>query len=509
MVPRKTRRSGPRTNLRTHTALAGVVVIRVTVVASMEGVSIGQYRIVRKLGEGGMGAVWLGEHTLLGRRAAIKVLLPAYSANQAIVQRFFNEAKAVTAIADPGIVQVFDFGEHTDGSAFLVMELLEGEAMDVRLRRIGRFSPADTLRLMRQIATSLSAAHAKGVIHRDLKPENIFIVGDPAVTGGERPKILDFGIAKLAGDEPGKLKTRTGMLMGTPVYMSPEQCRGASTVDHRSDVYALGCVMFTMLTGRPPFEGEGSGDIIIAHVRDLPPTPSTLAPGLPPVIDSLVLHCLEKDPAARYQSMAELVHGINVAEQALHAVDPRLSQQHPAQYAQYATPYPGATTPYPGATTPAPTYPTPYPHTPTPAPANAVTTLGSMAMMSPGAPAQPAQRRTGRVVGGIIAVVAVAVGAFVALGGGSKKPEPAATPTPADARAASPAAVATTSIDAAAAVAIETIDAGVPADAAAAVAIESIDAGIDAGTAQSGKRRGTRGGAHGTGNGSGIVDRGD
>lgn len=132
----------------------------------MEGVSIGPYRIVRKLGEGGMGAVWLGEHQLLGRRAAIKVLLPIYSANQGIVQRFFNEARAVTAVADPGIVQVFDFGQHTDGSAFLVMEFLEGEAMDARLKRIGRFSPVEALRLMKQIATSLSAAHAKGVIHQ-------------------------------------------------------------------------------------------------------------------------------------------------------------------------------------------------------------------------------------------------------------------------------------------------------------------------------------------------------
>ncbi|MBE7453444.1 MAG: protein kinase [Kofleriaceae bacterium] len=349
---------------------------------------------MRKLGEGGMGAVWLGEHTLLGRQAAIKVLLPELSANQGIVQRFFNEARAVTSIADPGIVQVFDFGFHADGSAYLVMELLEGEPMDARLRRIRRFSPADALRLMRQIATSLGAAHAKGVIHRDLKPENIFIVGDPAVTGGERPKILDFGIAKLGGDEPGKLKTRTGVLMGTPIYMSPEQCRGASNIDHRSDVYALGCVLFTMLVGHPPFDGEGTGDIIIAHARDAPPVPSTLAPGLTPDLDALVLRCLEKDPAARFQSMAELAQALAAVEASLlhgagaaPALPARPSQQIPSAPTPPPITYAGGMTPPPVAYAGGATPPPMYAGTVTPPPAygaavmrrrraSAVTTLG-------------------------------------------------------------------------------------------------------------------------------------
>ncbi len=468
----------------------------------MEGVSIGPYRIVRKLGEGGMGAVWLGEHQLLGRRAAIKVLLPIYSANQGIVQRFFNEARAVTAVADPGIVQVFDFGQHTDGSAFLVMEFLEGEAMDARLKRIGRFSPVEALRLMKQIATSLSAAHAKGVIHRDLKPENLFIVGDPAVTGGERPKILDFGIAKLAGDEPGKVKTRTGVLMGTPVYMSPEQCRGATSVDHRSDVYALGCVLFTMLCGRPPFEGEGSGDIIIAHVRDQPPTPSTLVPGLPPMLDALVLRCLEKDPAARFQSMAELAQAIAAIEAAIFGYDYRHSQPI------VAPTYPGATTPYPGATTPYPGVATPYPSAPTPANPQAVTTLGSsVGEAEPASP--PPRRRVGLVIGGVIAAAAIAGGGFALFGGGSK---PAATPTTATTGSAiaptgaidAGTTAAVEGTDAAAEVAV-VVDAGVAADAAPEIAAETNDAG----TERRGKRRGKRGDGNGSSSGSGFVDRGD
>jgi eukaryotic-like serine/threonine-protein kinase len=278
------------------------------------GTTIGAYRVLHKLGEGGMGVVYVGEHTLLGRKAAIKVLLPTLSANDELLQRFFNEARAVTQIADPGIVQVFDFGQGTDGSAFIVMELLEGESFEHRLARVGRFSLIECLRLMRMICRSLRVAHARGIVHRDLKPENLFVVGDPAVTGGERPKILDFGIAKLSSTEPGALKTRTGIMMGTPVYMSPEQCRGAGDIDHRSDIYSIGCVMVTMLTGRPPFEGEATGDLIVAHLREPPPLVATRLPGTPEVIDQIVQRCLAKSPADRFGSMAELVAALDAAE---------------------------------------------------------------------------------------------------------------------------------------------------------------------------------------------------
>jgi serine/threonine-protein kinase len=304
-------------------------------------VTIGTYRVLNKIGEGGMGTVYLGEHTLLGRRAAIKVLLPSLSANEEIVRRFFNEARAVTLIADPGIVQIFDFGYHTDGSAFIVMELLEGEPMDKRLARIGRFGLIDGLRLMRLICTSLGAAHAKGIIHRDLKPENIFLVGDPAVTGGERAKILDFGIAKLSSvDEPGKLKTRTGMLMGTPVYMSPEQCRGAGDIDHRSDIYTIGCVMFTMLTGRPPFDGDGSGELIAAHLREPPPLASSRVPELPGVIDQILQQCLRKSPADRFPSMTELVQAIGFAEQTLYRSNAAVNTVEPSDASVRSGPMP-------------------------------------------------------------------------------------------------------------------------------------------------------------------------
>jgi serine/threonine protein kinase len=280
------------------------------------GSTIGSYRILKELGRGGMGAVYLGEHTLLGRRAAIKVLLPALSADEVVVKRFFNEARAVTRIADPGIVQVFDFGYDAEGRAYIVMELLDGEAMDKRLARVGTFGLLEVLRLMRLICTSLGAAHAKGIVHRDLKPENIFIVGDPAVPGGERAKILDFGIAKLSGDDPGAATTRTDVLVGTPLYMSPEQCRGGGAVDHRSDIYTIGCVMFAMLTGKPPFVGAGAGELISAHMREPPPLASERVPGLPESVDLLLERCLRKAPGERFQTMAELVQAIGVLEHA-------------------------------------------------------------------------------------------------------------------------------------------------------------------------------------------------
>jgi len=273
-----------------------------------------------------MGSVYLGEHTLLGRRAAIKVLHPMFTTRQDIVERFFNEARAATSIQDPGIVQIFDFGFH-DGMAFIVMEHLVGESLHARGRRIKRFPEAEVLRHVRQIALSLHAAHARGVVHRDLKPDNVYVVADPEAAGGERTKILDFGIAKLT-DATDRNLTQTGLLLGTPSYMSPEQCRGAGTIDHRSDIYSLGCMMFRMVTGRPVFEAEGSGDLIAMHLREPPRPPSSVTP-VRPELDAIVLRCLAKSPDDRYQSMHDLavevdhlLRTISAPGVALHALTP-------------------------------------------------------------------------------------------------------------------------------------------------------------------------------------------
>ncbi len=273
----------------------------------MIGSVLGNYRVTARLGAGGMGTVWTAEHKLLGSRAAIKVLLPEMSMHPKIVQRFFDEARAATRIQDPGIVTVLDFGWHEE-SAYLVMEHLSGETITARISRLHLVPPLQAVRLLQQCAIAMAAAHARGIVHRDLKPDNIFLVADAAVTGGERIKILDFGIAKLIDDtDPGHSQTKTGMIMGTPAFMSPEQCRGAGGVDHRTDIYALGCVLFDMLCGRPPFIAPSAGDMIASHLRQDPPVPSSLVSSLSPELDALVLRCLAKDADQRFQTMTELV----------------------------------------------------------------------------------------------------------------------------------------------------------------------------------------------------------
>jgi serine/threonine-protein kinase len=281
------------------------------------GDTVGSYRIARTLGIGGMGVVYAGEHVLLGRGAAIKVLASQYSLNREVVRRLFNEARALTQVTHPGVVQVFDFGAAADGSAYIVMELLEGEPMDKRLARIGRFAPLDAVRLMRLIADAVSAAHAKGIVHRDLKPGNIFLIADLAVDGGERAKVLDFGIAKLSGDQHDVEKTRTGVVLGTPVYMSPEQCRASGDIDGRADIYALGCLMMKMLTGRPPFDVDSTGDLIAAHLREPAPTLASRLPGLPDVLDQMLRRCLAKDPNARFATAEQLAQACSEAERVI------------------------------------------------------------------------------------------------------------------------------------------------------------------------------------------------
>jgi serine/threonine-protein kinase len=201
------------------------------------------------------------------------------------------------------------------------MEHLAGETLTRRIRRVSYLAPAVALGLLRQCAMAMSAAHARGIVHRDLKPDNIFIVPDPAVAG-ERIKVLDFGIAKLLGEgDASHGGTVTGMILGTPGYMSPEQCRGAGKVDHRTDIYALGCVAFHMICGRPPFVADTPGDLIAAHLVSPPPAPSSLIGGVSPALDALILNCLAKDAAARVQTMQELVAAID--DVAAAAVAPR------------------------------------------------------------------------------------------------------------------------------------------------------------------------------------------
>lgn len=263
---------------------------------------IGIYRVVRRLGEGGMGAVFEAVHEAIERRVAIKVLHPEYARNAEFIARFFNEARAVNRVAHPGLVQVSDYGQQPDGTSYIVMEFLEGESLARRMDRLGGKLPTpETIHLGWQLADSLSAAHEKGIIHRDLKPDNVMIVPDPHMASGERTKLLDFGIAKVAeqGGAP-RLSTRVGQVMGTPTYMSPEQCAGGGGVDAKSDVYSLGVMLFELLAGKPPFSpSDEHGNVLTMHMFVAPPLLHKLAPAVPPRLADLVQRLLAKNKEAR------------------------------------------------------------------------------------------------------------------------------------------------------------------------------------------------------------------
>ena len=279
---------------------------------SLIGKRLGNYDIQSLLGEGGMGAVYLGLHPQIGKKVAIKVLHEELCGKADVVARFFNEAKAVNDINHPNIVDIIDFGETTfEGSVckYIIMEYLDGESLAARIRRDG-VTIRETLSIISQCASALAASHAKGVVHRDLKPENVYLCnrsGDKNYT-----KLLDFGIAKLTSDSgPLSQKTRTGMVIGTPTYMSPEQCDGKGNIDHRADIYALGVMMYELLTGRVPFPGEGFGEVLVAHLTREPEPPRTLNPNIPPEIEAIVLRCLRKQREARFQSMNDMLASIN------------------------------------------------------------------------------------------------------------------------------------------------------------------------------------------------------
>jgi serine/threonine-protein kinase len=271
------------------------------------GQRFGNYRAISLLGEGGMGAVYLAEHPDIGRKVAVKVLRSEYSRDAQLLGRFLNEARAANAIRHPNIIEILDSGITAEGISYLVMELLEGESLASRLRRLGSLALPNALEFAYQTASAVGAAHRKGIVHRDLKPDNLFVVPDENDPSRERMKVLDFGIAKLQVHAMGdSVKTRTGTLMGTPVYMSPEQAMGTKEVDHRSDIYSLGVIIFEMICGKPPFFSEGFGELVHLHLNVPPPSPRSFVPSLPGAVEAVIFKTLAKKPDDRFPSMQAL-----------------------------------------------------------------------------------------------------------------------------------------------------------------------------------------------------------
>jgi serine/threonine-protein kinase len=275
------------------------------------GTQIGKYTLRRKLGQGGFGSVFAGYDESLEREVALKILNAEHKASDDVMRRFLQEARLAARIGHPGITTVFECaqisntGTITDGIAYIAMELLDGESLAHRLHRSGRMTTATAMEIARQIASALEAAHKAGIVHRDLKPDNIFLVKDPAVPGGERVKVLDFGIAKLHHTQSSSVHTQTNEVFGTPRYMSPEQCRSATQIDQRSDIYTLGCILFELLTGRPPFVGQ-TGELFAQHLMVEAPSVLQFVRDTPYHVADLVKRMLAKSEAERPQTMADV-----------------------------------------------------------------------------------------------------------------------------------------------------------------------------------------------------------
>ena len=411
------------------------------------GQTIGNYRVTQKLGEGGMGSVYLAEHPAIGKKVALKVLHAEFAANQEVVARFFNEAKAVNDIQHPNIVDIVDYGVLAAGPSgeqmvYFIMEFLPGIALSDLIRREAPLSPERALSVSLQVADALAASHAKGIVHRDLKPDNIMLIQ----RGRERDfvKLLDFGIAKLTGDQAGSRRTRTGIVMGTPAYMSPEQCEGRGNIDHRTDIYALGIVIYEMITGRVPFLGEGYGEVLVQHLTQAPAAPSTIRGLIPPHVEQVVLKALEKRPDMRYPTMEDMMRAladpVGYVEANGGLAGFRNAMLHPSSQPLHntgvrLTPSPlTPMTPVPGTVASISSPGTP-------------TTLGASAgQVEPGA---GGGKKIGLFVGIGVAVAAIAVAAVMLAGGGGDSTASAKggdpPPAPIDAGV-----VATATIDAAA-----------------------------------------------------------
>ncbi|MEM9693875.1 MAG: serine/threonine-protein kinase, partial [Myxococcota bacterium] len=284
------------------------------------GAHVGEYVVSGLIGEGTYGMVYRAEHELIGKVAAVKVLHQRYSADPQITKRFMAEARAVNKIGNPNIVDIFAFGSMPNGQYYLVMELLEGETLGEKLAREGRLHAQETISVLRPVAEALDAAHAAGIAHRDLKPENIFLsYGSDGLVNGV--KLLDFGVAKLQDDRL-RIKTATGVTIGTPLYMSTEQVR-IMKVTAKTDLYALGTVIYEALTGEPVFNDETIVEVMMHHVSTPPRPPSDVLPTLSPELDAPILHLLAKAPSSRPTGAVAAMDALALAHERASTAGPK------------------------------------------------------------------------------------------------------------------------------------------------------------------------------------------
>ena len=269
-----------------------------------------KYRIEKLIKRGGMGAVYLGKHVLMDKTVAIKVLHPSLALDDNVVRRFSREAKAASRISHPHAVSVTDFGESENGVVFLVMEYLDGRTLKEIIKSEGRMELNRAVEIIRQVSGALDAAHEQGVVHRDLKSDNIML---STTNGGEWAKVLDFGIAKIQQSERDLDITAANLVIGTPQYMSPEQCSQSVEIDARSDIYSLGIILYEMLAGQLPFTGESPTVIMMKQVQDPPPSILDVRPDLPGAVASVIAKALAKQPSDRQQTAGELSQALNDA----------------------------------------------------------------------------------------------------------------------------------------------------------------------------------------------------
>jgi serine/threonine-protein kinase len=297
---------------------------------AFEGKQLGQYRLLARLGAGGMGEVYLAEHRMLKRACVIKLIHPDRARDPRALARFEREVQLTARLSHWNTVEIFDYGRTEDGTYFYVMEYLPGLSLEDMLERHGPLAPGRVVHLLRQICQGLCEAHRIGLIHRDIKPDNLFV----AQRGGlyDVAKLLDFGLVKPVAEIPSARLTEEGAISGTPLFMSPEQARGCDDLDARSDIYSLGAVAYAMITGRPPFEGRNSLDVMIAHVRDDVALPSDLRAGVPADLERVILRCMAKRPEDRFQNVESLEQALAecaAADQWTQAQAIRWWKQHP------------------------------------------------------------------------------------------------------------------------------------------------------------------------------------